>query len=194
MALNPNFDMQGLNLDFPKIKTSERGGILCMVQVSGMWLAENMADPSGQRPVGIQLNDVEHLDFGRQYFPLTRRVDQPHAIVGVATEGEFETNWLYLASAIRPGMPAYVGPSGTVTDISTLGSVQVGTFQSALRPAAGVVIYEGGGFTTSYMDYFTKQVVIDNDPSDRVLIGTPGFARVRIHKPTITRSQKELGI
>lgn len=194
MALNPDLIMQGLNLDFPKIRTSERGGILCMIQVSGMWLAENVPDPSGMRPIGIQLNDVENLNFGRQYFPLQRRVDQPHAVVGVADEGEFETNWLYLAGDIRPGMKAYVGPSGTITNISTLGNVQIGIFQSVLRPKPGVVIYEGGGFSTSYMDYYTKQVVTENNPADRVVIGTPGFARVKIHKGTITRSQKELGI
>jgi hypothetical protein len=194
MALSPNFNINGLNLDYPKIRTSERGGILSMVQVSGMWLAENVADPSGMRPIGIQLNDVENINFERQYFPTLRRVDQPHAIVGVATDGDFETNWLHIVGTVRPGMPAYLGPSGTITNISTLGNVQVGYFRSAVKPSPGVVIYEGGGFSTSYMDYYTKQIVVENDPTLRVVIGTPGFAVVRLDQSIIMRSQRDLGI
>jgi len=194
MALNPDLTMRGLNLDFPKIKTSERGGILSMIYVSGMWLAESVADPSGMRPIGIQLNDVENVNFQRQYYPMLRRVDQPYAIVGVATDGDFETNWLYLSGPIRPGTKAYVGPSGTITNISSLGNVQIGYFLSALKPRPGVVIYEGGGFSTSYMDYNTKRPFTENDPANRVVIGTPGFATVKIDQSIITRSQKELGI
>lgn len=193
MALKAKGQLEGLDLSFPKCETSERGGILSMATVSGVQVLQYAVEPSGARPLGVQLNEVEHLNFARQYYPRLRRTDQPGAIVGVGTQGDFETDWLHLVGDIQSGTPAYLGPSGTVTDDASLGSVRIGKFLSTLRSDPHQVVYMGFGFTTSYMDPITKTVVVENDPANRVLVGTPGFAVVRIDQRTIIISQAEKG-
>lgn len=189
MSLKPKGQLEGLDLSFPKNETSERGGILSMVTVSGIDVLQYVVNPSGARPLGVQLNDIEYIDLTRQYFPTLRRTDQPMTTVGVGTQGDFETDWLYLVGVIRPGTPAYLGPSGTVTDDASLGGVCLGKFISPLRQTHHQVVYAGLGFTTSYMDPFTRQIVVENNPADRILIDTPGFATIRIDQSSITRSQ-----
>lgn len=188
MSLKPHGQLEGINLCFPKFETSERGGILSMVSISGLDVVQYVKDPSGTRPLGIQLNDVENLNFSREYYPRLRRTDQSLGIVGVGTQGDFETDWLHLIGVIKPGTLAYVGPSGTITDDASLGGPRIGKFLSTLKSDPHTLVYEGLGFSTSFMDPFTKKIVIENNPLDRVFVITPGFAKIRIDQATMMRS------
>ncbi len=194
MGLKATRQLEGIDLTFITLNTSERGGVVSMVSVSGRYVAEYSRDPSGVRPLGIQLNDVEHLNYNREYRPSLRRVTDPEDLVGVATEGDFRTNWLSLTGTIRPGTAAYLGPSGTITDDSSLGGVRIGTFLSTLDPEPGLVTFAGLGFSTTIMDPRTKQPVTENDPADRVLVVSPGYAKVRLNQRLIRQSQVTLGV
>jgi len=160
-----------------------------MINVSGVDVVRYVADPSGARPLGIQLNDVEHLNLSREYYPHQRRVGQVCDTVGVGTRGDFETDWLHLGGSIACGDPAYLGPSGTITNLTSFGSPRVGSFLSSLTPDRHLLTYAGLGFSTTVTDCNSKRPVTENDPADRVLIVSPGYAKVRIDQRLIMRSQ-----
>ena len=182
--------VQGINLNYITPWTQERGGILSYGSASGITIVEYRANPSGAIPVGIQYNDVENMNLVRQppQWRL-RETDMPLATVGVAMEGEFEIDWLHLIGVLSQGSPAYVGPSGTITNSSSFGSYRIGTFLSTLSSKPHTVVYRGMGFSYQYMDTNTKTLAFENNPADRILIASPGFAKVRIDQTQIMRSQ-----
>src|SRR5690554_5658802 len=94
--LKPLREIKYLDLDYATPDTSERGGILCIVQVSGCYMARYVADPSGAVPLGIQYNDVEYMDLSRQVNPQrNREVDVPFSTVGAVRAGKVETDWIH---------------------------------------------------------------------------------------------------
>lgn len=182
MSLKPLNQLYALNLDYPTLNTSERGGILSYGVASGIVIVQYARDPSGVRPVGIQNNDVQHLDLSRQIHPrcLGQRVDQPLSLVGVITDGDVFTDWLSIIGTLMPGQPAYVGPSGTITNNGGLGNQRIGTFISVLQAEPHTVTFAGLGWSREQMDYATKQIFIENDPANKILVVTPGYAMIRI--------------
>jgi hypothetical protein len=190
MSLKPIREELEVNVDYVCPWTQERGGILSFGSASGINIVEYAADPSGRRPLGVQLNDIEHVNLSREYHPQRiRNIDLPFGTAGTATEGDFETDWIHLVGTVSPGDTAYVGPSGTFTNSSAFGSASVGRFVGPLKSDPHTVTYRGLGFSRQFIDPTTKLPVWENNPADRILIATPGFIKVHINQRSILNSQ-----
>jgi len=187
--LKPTRQEVALNNDFVSPDTSERGGLLHHQSVSGVDMARYVADPSGKVPIGFQFHDVEYIDYSRQYDPRRlRETVSPCEIVAIFTEGELETDWIHAVGTPVPGGPAYAGPSGTITDSAAYGGTQIGYFLGPLKRDRHLLVYRGLGFTTSYQECGTHNIVTENNPDDRVFVISDGYIRVRINQRIITRS------
>lgn len=183
MSLLPDRQTQQVNIDFQCPWTQERGGILSWVQASGIYFAEYAFDPSGLRAIGIQLNDVENVDFTRQPFQqYIRDIDVPFTRVGVAEEGDFVTDWIYPVGPIMQGALAYVGPSGMITNSPNFGGQVIGKFLGLLQPDRHLVTLRGLGFSRQYIDTTknSKPLIWENNPADRLLLVSEGYIKVRI--------------
>ncbi len=190
MALRPFRQVEGIyDNDIPVLATSERGGVLSFAVASGLTYVEYARNPSGAVPLGIQLNDVEWLNHEYQPYPHARDIRLPYDCAKVMTQGTFETDWLVVSGQIYAGMPAYLGPSGTITNLPDFGGYRIGKFMGALIDAPHTVTFAGLGFTRTYQEYQTHNIVTENDKANRVTVITPGYARVRIDQATIIRSQ-----
>jgi hypothetical protein len=189
--LKPLRQVQALNIDFITINTSERGGILTIGSVSGLTIAQYAVDPAEAVPIGVQYNDVEYRDSSRQPFVygIPREVEVPYGIVGIATDGDYITDWIQASGTIINGDRAYVGPSGLITNNASLGGYQIGYFLGPLTPDPHVVIFSGKGFHREKMDPDTKRVVQENDPANRVFVLSDGFIKVRLNTAFMIRSQ-----
>ena len=183
MSLKPIRQTEQVNTDYTTPYTQERGGCLSLALSSGMYIVQYAINPSGVFPLGIQLNDVEHMNLTLQPHRtfLGYTVDVPCSIVGIAEQGDFVTDWLYLVGSIAPGDAAYVGPSGTFTNSTAFGSRQIGEFRSALQVDPHRVTFRGLGFSRQYVDPCTKQLTFENNPADKQYVLTPGFAKIRIN-------------
>jgi hypothetical protein len=187
MALKGIRQVGQIDLTFACVNTSERGGILSMVSISGARLVEYTRNPANGKPLGIQMNDIEWVNYGFQTPPQIRReVGVPGELVGVGINGEFETDWIYLSGQIFPGSQAYVGPSGMITNIPDFGGHRIGYFRSELTIDPHIVVYAGLGFYREYMQPITHNVVHENNPADQILLATPGYARVCISEAAMT--------
>lgn len=181
MSLLPSRQTQEVSIDYPCPYTQERGGLLTWVMASGMYFVQYAADPSGVKFAGMQLNDIENVNFVRQPFQqYLRDIDVPFAIVGAAHQGDFITDWIYPVGTINQGDFAYVGPSGMITNSAALGGMIVGKFLSILDPSPHLVTMRGMGFSRQYIDTLTKRLVWENNPADRIDLATPGYIKVRI--------------
>jgi hypothetical protein len=182
MALNTDSQIYNVNIDQIGINTSERGGMLSYSSASGMLVLEYLPDPSGFKPAGIQYNDIEFFEQWREPYPKTlRRSDEPLAIVGVVMDGDIETNWVHPVGTIMPGDSAYVGPSGTLTNSSSFGGVEVGHFTSTVTNDPQLLTFKGLGTSRIAIDPATKAQIHINNPADRVLIVSPGFVKVHLN-------------
>lgn len=175
-----------LNNDFVCPFTQERGGILSFSNPSGFLFLAYAVDPVGAIPLGVQYNDIEYMDLSRQ-FPTwhLRETDQPCGIVGALTDGDVETDWLYIIGTLTTGDKAYVGPSGTITNHAALGGHHIGKFLSPLTAKPHNVVFSGLGFRSTYMQ---NQVIVSEN-QDIVFVNSPGFARVHVSQKDIVRSQ-----
>lgn len=133
MGLLPQRQIKLVNTDFQAAWAAERGGCLTAGLYSGVYMVGYHNDPSGKAFIGILMHDVEQIEFDREYFPSQREVSQPLDIVGAISEGEVITDFVDPTySHIAPGVPAYVGPSGLVTDKSSYGGTRIGYFTSTV--------------------------------------------------------------
>jgi len=190
MSLRPIRQVEGLNIDFPTIYTSERGGILTYANVSGIQIVQYANDPSGAIPAGLQYNDVEYMDLSRHYDPRRlREVEVSLGICGVAAQGDYETDWIHAVGTINRGDTAYVGPSGMLTNAASFGGYKVGHFLSTLSREPHLVTFYGLGFARERMDHITKQIIFDNDPRARIFVLSDGFIKVRISQFEMMKSQ-----
>lgn len=183
MSLKPIRQTEQVNTDFICPWTQERGGCLSLAYSSGMWIAQYAVDPSGVLPMGIQLNDIEHMNLVQHPHKTFRgyTTDVPCGIVGICEQGDFVTDWLCLTGSIAPGDPAYLGPSGTFTNSAGFGGRQIGEFRSALTSDPHTVVFRGLGFSREYIDCYTKLPVFENNPAHRQHVVTPGFAKIRVN-------------
>lgn len=183
MSLKPLRQTGEVNVDFITPWTQERGGCLTLASASGMTFVQYCFNPVGAIPIGIQLNDVEWMNLTRHYhraYSPGATTDVPCSIVGIAEQGEFITDWVYLVGSVDNGDTAYVGPSGTFTNSSSLGGLPIGTFIGPLESDPHIVIMRGLGFSREYIDCRTKQLVWENNPADRVLVYSPGYIKIHI--------------
>ena len=184
MSLRPLRQTEQVNIDFITPWTQERGGCLSIVMASGMYFAEYAHNPSGLFAMGIQLNDIEWMNLARQYHRTyshpAATTDVPCGTVGIATQGDFITDWLHLIGSPMPGDPAYAGPSGTFTNSSSFGGARIGTFIGVLDPDPHTVTFRGLGFSRQFIDPCTKKLVWENNPADAIHIATPGYIKIRV--------------
>jgi hypothetical protein len=181
MSLLPARQTQQVNIDYPCPFTQERGGILTYVMFSGIQYVQYAPNPSGAKIAGIQMNDIENVNFVRQPFQQYIRVmDLPFTIVGASRMGDYITDWIYPIGPIMNGDLAYLGPSGMITNSPSFGGDPVGTFLGPLQDDPHTVTMRGLGFSYEYIDPITKAHVIENDPKDAIFLATPGYIKVRI--------------
>lgn len=181
MSLRPDRQVQQVNVDYPCPWTQERGGLLTWTQASGIYFVQYAFDPSGVHFAGLQLNDIENVNFTRAPFQqYLRNIDIPLARVGAATQGDFVTDWVYPVGTINQGDLAYVGPSGMVTNSSSFGGEIVGKFLGILQSDRHLVTLRGRGFSRQYVDPVTKALVWENNPADRQQLVSVGYIKVRI--------------
>jgi hypothetical protein len=146
-------------------------------------------------PVGLQLNDIEHINFAREFHPQRiRNTDVAWGTVGIATQGDFETDWVHIVGTVQSGDHAYAGPSGTLTNSSSFGGIRVGRFLSGLTSDPHQVTFRGFGFSGEFIDPVTKLPVWENNPDDRTLVLVDGYIKVRILPEVIQRSQLDNGV
>ena len=197
MGLQAKRQVEATNVSYITPYTQERGGVLTYGSASGMTIVEYAFDPSGALPVGLQLNDVEHMNLtlqpDRTYHP-GLMTDGPCSTVGIATQGDYITDWVYIIGEVQSGDPAYVGPSGTVTNLSTLGGIQIGRFLSDLTIDPHLLTMRGFGFSRQFVDTCTKVLTWENNPADRTLVLSEGWIEIRIDPSKIIRSQLEKGL
>jgi hypothetical protein len=74
-----------------------------------------------------------------------------------------------------------------VTNSAAFGGNQIGHFLSDLMGSPHLVTYRGLGFTRTAQE--NQVITTENDPADRILVLSDGFAKVRIDQRTILRSQ-----
>jgi hypothetical protein len=188
MSLRPLRQQEQVNIDYISPWTQERGGILTYATASGITFAQYAHVASGAVPIGIQLNDVENVNFSREVFPQRiRNTEVPCGIVGIGVQGDFETDWVHQVGQISTGDLAYVGPSGTFTNSSSFGGALVGKFLGTLKANVHPVVFRGLGFSREFVDPVSKQIVWENNPSDMLTVLSPGFVKIRIDSSLMTR-------
>lgn len=181
--LKPLRQQEQVNVDYICLYTQEAGGILSYGSASGMYFAEYAFNPSGVRPIGIQLNDIEHVNFVREFHPQhLRTTEVPCGIVGIGVQGDFVTDWIHVIGTVSNGDNAYVGPSGLFTNSDIYGGVRVGKFLGPLKANPHLVTMRGLGFSREYVDSVTKRIVFENNPADRLLVQSDGVIKIRINK------------
>lgn len=179
--LRPLRQTEQVNIDFITPWTQERGGALTYAVASGMQIVEYGFDPSGVKFAGIQLNDVEYVNLGRQPFPqMWRDTEMPCGIVGIGTQGDWVTDWIHIVGTVNNGDTAYVGPSGTFTNSPDFGGARCGKFIGPLKSQPHILTMRGLGYSRELIDPCTKQKIFENNQADRVLVVTPGFIKIRI--------------
>jgi len=128
------------NIDLSVSGVAERGGILSFVPgVVGLGQYLNAAAVSGllAKPAGLLLDDVEALNYFNHPEYRQRNVVPQGSVVGIATEGEFWTDFVETATAdgfsvgtYAPGDTLYLADDGKVS------RQQI----AALRPTVGVAL------------------------------------------------------
>ena len=97
-----------------------------------------IANPSGQKPAGLLLNDVVNLDLTRQHINWHKDEVQTGSKVALLRQGQVTTNSVVSGVAPTIGEDAYFGVNGKLTNVSTAGAtssgIKVGRFLSVKVP------------------------------------------------------------
>lgn len=143
MALKENRQTWETNIDLSVSGVAERGGILSFVPgVVGLGAYADSTAVSGQvaKPAGLLLDDVEALNYYNHPEYRQRNVVPQGSVVGLATEGEFWTDFVETTisgfgsvGTYAPGDTLYLANDGKVSRQQVVGRrVQVGVALSAL--------------------------------------------------------------
>lgn len=101
-----------------------------------------IANPSGQLPAGLLLNDVVNLDLTRQHINWHKDEVQTGSKVTLLRQGQVTTNSVVSGVAPTIGQDAYFGVNGKLTNVSSAGAtssgVKVGRFLS-VKDADGYI-------------------------------------------------------
>lgn len=140
MALGENRQTWQTNIDCTVSGVAERGGILSFVPgVTGLCEYSDATAVSGQlaKPAGLLLDDVEDLNYYNHPEYRQRNVVPAGSVVGIATEGEFFTDFVETETAdgfsvgtYAPGDTLYLADDGKVS------RQQI----ADLRPTVGVAL------------------------------------------------------
>lgn len=125
MALKESRQTQHTNIDCSVSGVSERGGILSFVPgVAGLCEYADSTAVSGQlsNPAGLLLDDVESLNYFNHPEYRQRNVVPQGSVVGIATEGEFSTDFVETTTSdgasvgtYAPGDTLYLADDGNVS-------------------------------------------------------------------------------
>ena len=123
--------------------TSAERGVVAVHSTGGSGVAMDdslavvttvIANPSGQLPAGLLLNDVVNLDLTRQHINWHKDEVQTGSKVTLLRQGQVTTNMVVSGVAPSVGQDAYFGVNGKLTNVSTAGAtssgVKVGRFLS----------------------------------------------------------------
>lgn len=143
MALKETRQVWETNIDLSVSGVAERGGILSFVPgVAGLGAYADSTAVSGQvaKPAGLLLDDVEALNYYNHPEYRQRNVVPQGSVVGIATEGEFWTDFVEQTIAgfgsvgtYAAGDTLYLANNGQVSRQQVTGRrVQIGTALSAL--------------------------------------------------------------
>lgn len=131
MALKESRQTFETNIDNTCSGVAERGGILSFVPgVAGLVGYANAAAVSGQlvNAAGLLLDDVESMNYFNHPEYRQRNVVPQGSVVGVATEGEFWTDFVETSitgfgtvGTYAPGDPLYLADNGQVSRKQTAG-------------------------------------------------------------------------
>lgn len=137
MSLKGSRQVFDTNIDCTVSGVAERGGILSFVPgVVGLCEYGNAAAVSGQlsKPAGLLLDDVEALNYYNHPEYRQRNVVPQGSVIGMATEGEFWTDFVETTTAdgasvgtYAPGDTLYLADNGQVSRQQVAG----------LRPVVG---------------------------------------------------------
>ena len=133
MALKGDRHEFETTIDYFMNEVAERGGIATMstagsgaAQDQSAALVTYAAGPSGLVPVGVLLNDMVNNDQTRTRINFHKNEMQQGGKVTLLKKGFVVTNWIDPGVTIAGGEPAYVGPSGYVSNNNALGGRIVG--------------------------------------------------------------------
>lgn len=143
MALRETRQVFQTNVDCTSSGVAERGGIMSYVPgVNGLCAYADATATSGQLsgPAGLLLDDVEDLNFFDHPEYRNRNVVPKGSVVGLATEGEFWTDFVEETTAdgasvgtYAPGDRLYLADNGQVSRQNIQGiRREIGTALSAL--------------------------------------------------------------
>lgn len=142
MALLPQRQVFDTQVDLSVSGVAERGGIMSFVPgVNGLCAYANAVAVSGElvNPAGLLLDDVEALNYFLHPEYRQRNVVPQGSVVGLATEGEFWTDFVETAvgavsvGTYAPGDRLYLADDGNVSRLNVLGvRREIGRALSAL--------------------------------------------------------------
>lgn len=88
------------------------------------------ATNSGKIPVGLLICDMVNKDLTRTHLNQCKYEVQKGGKVELARDGFWLTNFIVPGQTITGGQPAYVGPSGKLSNVNDAGSFMVGQWES----------------------------------------------------------------
>lgn len=137
MSLKESRQTFQTNIDCTVSGVSERGGILSFVPgVNGLCGYADATAVSGQlsNPAGLLLDDVEDINYYNNPEYRQRNVVPKGSVVGIATEGEFLTDFVETTTADGASVGTYVpGDTLYLADNGQVSRQQI----AALRPTVG---------------------------------------------------------
>ena len=114
MGLKPFRQVIATETGFAASGAMERGGIASYIP----WADGLVYYPtgSGQTPAGLVLEDIEDINYMKQFEPLMRNVSPYGSPVGLATEGVFWTNMIDTNLTYKSGEALYLIGAGKMTN------------------------------------------------------------------------------
>ena len=150
MALKPLRQTHQTNIECTVSGVSERGGILSYDPVAnGLCLYADATAVSGQltKAAGLLLEDIEALNFHRHPQYHYRNVSPQGSVVGIATEGEFEID--FVETTGPGGIPVGTYKAGDLLYLADDGNVSrndgsgTGVTREQIGKALGTVDSDG---------------------------------------------------
>lgn len=176
MALLPWRQTNRQAVDFVTPFHIERGGMLSLTTLSGTQYAVYEKSPDANTvPLGMMQYDTEEVDLYRALAPWTTHNAFPEFTpLPYITEGHMITNAIdSTVTSVTIGQPAYLAPSGMITNSTKYGTKRVGTFLSVLNGE------ELGAFELpTQIRVAGNFAIVDPDP---VFARSAGWAKVAIH-------------
>lgn len=147
MALGENRQTFHTNIDCTVSGVSERGGVLSFVPgVDGLCGYADATATSGQlsNPAGLLLDDVEALNYYNHPEYRQRNVVPQGSVVGIATEGEFLTDFVETATADGASVGTYApGDTLYLADNGQVSRQQIAELRPVVGKALGALTADG---------------------------------------------------